>query len=239
MDKTTSLDVYGSKDYKRSRGAYCIECAFEYFVSLLVGGSFLAKLLANIGMDTNTIGIVSSMISLAFLFQLAAVFVAHKISNTKRFVIIFHFLSQMFFMSLYLIPFMGVSSKYKQLIAIACILCAYFGNYFVTSMIYRWGNSYVDHHKRGSYGATKEMISLISGMVVTIVIGVVMDAFEAKQDTYGGFIFAAIGIFIFAVCDLICLLLIKNDIKPKTKASETVPFSEILRNTFGNKITET
>ncbi len=235
MNTTSSLDVYSSKDYKRSRGAYCIECAFEYFVSLLVGGSFLAKLLGNIGMDTNTIGIVSSIISLAFLFQLLALFVAHRITNTKRFVIIFHFLSQMLFMSLYLIPFLGIASKYKQIIAIGCILLAYFGNYFVTSMIYRWGNSYVDHHKRGSYGATKEMISLISGMVVTIGIGIVMDSFDAKNDIYGGFVFAAIGIFVFALCDLVCLLLIKNDIKPKEQKRERVAFSDVIKNTLGNK----
>ena len=42
-------------------------------------------------------------------------------------------------------------------------------------------------------------------------------AFEASDNLEGGFIFCAVAILIFATCDLTCLLLIKNDIKPKAK----------------------
>ena len=230
----TAPELFSTKDYKRSRGAYCMECAFEYFVALLVQDAFLAKLLTDIGLPDWLIGIVSSFISLAFLFQLFSVFVVQKISNTKVFVIIFHFLSQIFFMSLYLIPFLTIDSRIKWALAIGGILVAYFGNYFVTSMIYRWGNSYVHPDKRGSYGATKEMISLLTGMVVTLVVGWAMTAFEENNNLHGGFIFAAVGIFIFAVCDFVCLMLIKNDIRPKEK-KESVPMREVLANTLGNK----
>ena len=232
-----SADVFASKDYKRSRNAYCMECAFEYFVALLFSGSFLTKLLIEIGMDDAMIGVVSSFISLAFLFQLFSIFVVQKVTNTKVFVIIFHFASQIFFMSMYLLPFLPVgNAAVKKALAIAGILIAYFGNYFVTSMIYRWGNSFVHPDKRGSYGATKEMISLLSGMAVTLIVGFAFDAFEAAENLHGGFLFAAIGIFIFALCDLICLLLIKNDIKPKVKGkAPSVPMREVLRNTLGNK----
>lgn len=230
-------DVFASKDYKRSRSAYCMECAFEYFVALLFSGSFLTKLLIEIGMDDAMIGVVSSFISLAFLFQLLSIFVVQKVTNTKVFVIIFHFASQIVFMSMYLLPFLPVgNATVKKVLAIGGILLAYFGNYFVTSMIYRWGNSYVHPDKRGSYGATKEMISLISGMVVTLIVGFAFDAFEDANNLYGGFIFAAVGIFIFSLCDLICLLLIKNDIKPKVKEkAPSIPMREVMKNTLGNR----
>ena len=238
MNTTVTPDVYASGDYKRSRKSYCIECAFEYFVSLMVTDSFLAMLLRTIGLSEELIVIVSSLISLAFLFQFFAIFVVQRITNTKRFVIIFHFASQLVFMSLYLIPFMGFGENIKGVLVIGGILLAYFGNYFVTSVIYRWGNSYVDPTRRGRYGATKEMISLISGMVVTVIIGYVMGIFTDKDTETlrgGGLIFAAIAILIFAVCDLICLLLIKNDIKPKTEKRTVVPMKEVLHNTLGNK----
>ncbi len=228
---------YDSPDYKRSRMAYLIECAFEYFVSLLVTDAFLAKLLKDIGMSDATIGIVSSLISLAFLFQFFAVFVVQRISNTKRFAIIFHFASQMFFMSLYFIPFLPAvqGSGYKNVLVIACLLVAYFGNYLVTSVIYKWGNSFVEPHHRGRYSAGKEMVSLISGMVVTLLVGFIMDSFEAADNLHGGFIFAAIGIFVFSICDFTCLMLIKNDKKPKVEKKDIVPMREVLRNTFGNR----
>ena len=235
---TTTPELYGTKDYKRSRKAYCIECAFEYFVSLMVTDSFLAMLLRNIGVSESMIVIVSSLISLAFLFQFFAIFAVQKITNTKRFAIIFHFASQLVFMSLYLIPFLGFAKEAKAVLVIGGILLAYFGNYFVNSVIYRWGNSHVQPSRLGRYCATKEMISLISGMIVTIVIGYIMGIFtnqETQTLRSGGLIFAAIAILVFALSDLVCLLLIKNQIKPKEEVKESVPMKEVWKNTMGNK----
>lgn len=238
-DKSTQQPEvnYEDADYKRSRKAYLIECAFEYFVSLLVTDAFLAKLLKDIGMSDAAVGIVSSLISLAFLFQFFAVFVVQRIGNTKRFAIIFHCTSQMFFMALYFIPFLPVveGSGYKNVLAVVCILIAYFGNYLVTSVIYKWGNSYVEPHHRARYGASKEMVSLLSGMVVTLLIGFVMDKFEAADNLHGGFLFAAAGILVFSICDFICLMLIKNEKKQKVEKKNIVPMREVLRNTFGNR----
>ena len=237
-DISSGRELFDSKDYKRSRMAYLIECAFEYFVALLVSDAFLVKLLQDIGMDDATVGIMSSLISLAFVFQLFSIFVVQRISNTKVFAIIFHFASQVFFMALYFVPFLPnvENSSYKHVLAVVCIMVAYFGNYLVTSIIYKWGNSFVEPHHRARYCATKEMVSLISGMVVTLIIGYVMDYFEAVNNLHGGFIFAACGIFVFSICDLVCLLLIKNDKKTKEEVKKNiVPFNEVMRNTLGNK----
>ena len=97
---------YNDPEYRRSRWAYIMECTFEYFVSLLVTDAFLVKLLSSIGLSDSLIGIIASFVSVAFLFQLFSVFVVQRITNTKRFVILFHSVSQLFFMGLYLIPFM-------------------------------------------------------------------------------------------------------------------------------------
>lgn len=231
----TSQSVYQTPAYHRSRVAYRLECAFEYFVALLVGSAFLATLLKHLGMDDAQVGILSSVISLAFLFQLFSVFVVQHITNTKVFAILFHSISQLFFMGLYLIPFMPFATEVRHVLAIVFLLLAYFGNYFVTSMIYKWGNSFVDPHKRGSFGAGKEMLSLISGVVVTLVVGAVMDAYKANNDPEGGFLFSAIAILIFCICDFVCLLLIKNEKKPKPEARERVTLREVMKNTLGKK----
>ena len=233
MDQSQS--VYSEKSYKRSRNAYKMECTFEYFVTLLIADAYLAKVLSSIGMSDALIGIVSSFVSLAFLFQLAAVFVVQRISNTKRFVTIFHTLSQLFFVSLYLVPFLPFASEYKQVLAMACIIFGYFGNYFVTMMIFKWGNSFVDPEKRGSFSAGKEMISLASGIVVTLLIGYAMDAFEAAGNQSGAFIFIAVAIFIFCLSDFVCLMMIKNRIQDKNEPVEKIPFTEVVRNTLGKK----
>lgn len=232
---TTEVDIFQSPAYKRSRIAYRWECTFEYFVALLVSDAFLASLLSSIGISDAVTGIISSFITLAFLFQIFSIFIARKISNIKRFVVIVHSVSQLMFMALYIVPFMPFAFEYKQIAVIICVLAAYFGNYLVTSMIYKWGNSYVDPHKRGSYSAGKEMLSLFTGMIVTLIIGQVMDYFEAIDNLEGGFIFAAISIFIFTTCDFICLMLIKNSIRPREEIKKKVPLKNVLKATLGNK----
>ncbi len=46
----TEID-YNSSGYKRSRAAYIAQSTFDYFVALLVGDAFLAKLLTSLGVS--------------------------------------------------------------------------------------------------------------------------------------------------------------------------------------------
>ena len=224
---------FGSKVYKRSRKAYAMECTFEYFVSLLVTDAFLAKVLLSIGMSPGAIQPVATLIALSQLFQLFSIFIVQKISNVKRFVVPIHMVGQLFFMVLYFVPFMPFAKEYKSTLAIACILIAYFGNYIVTNIIYNWGNSYVSPSWRGLFGAKKESLSLISGIIPTLIIAYAMDAFERNDNLEGGFLFAAIGILIFCICDFVCLMLIKNDIKPREKTEKSEPIGLVMKKLCG------
>ena len=69
------MDKFNSPVYKRSRNSYLIYCAFEYFALLLISDAFLAKLLSSIGISDSLVGIISSFVSLACLFQLITIFV--------------------------------------------------------------------------------------------------------------------------------------------------------------------
>jgi Na+/melibiose symporter-like transporter len=82
------------------------------------------------------------------------------------------------------------------------------------------------------FGAKKETLSLLTGIVMTIVIGYVMDFFEADGNLEGGFIFAAIGILIFCISDFVCLMLIKNDIKPRDAAKKSEPIGSVMKKLF-------
>ena len=42
-------DIYNTHEYKQSRKAYIAQCAFEYFIMLLVADAFLANLLTSGG----------------------------------------------------------------------------------------------------------------------------------------------------------------------------------------------
>lgn len=229
-----SEELYQSPDYKRSRMAYLLECAFEYFTAILVTDAFLAKVLSYMGLSDSLIGIISTFVTLACVFQLFAMLAVQRIVNTKRYVVFFHMLGRVLFGALFLMPLLPLDPKYKGFIVAACVLVAYFGHHMACTVLFRWGNAYVDPHKRASFSATKEVVSLTIGMGVTLGMGYLLDVFEANNDLQTGFLYCAIAIFLFSACDLICILSIKNDKKPKEKL-EVVPFKEVLRNTLGVK----
>ena len=219
----------------RSRRAYTLECAFEYFVALMVGDAFLAHLLSYMGIEDAVIGVISSLISLAFLFQLAAIFVVQRITNVKKVAVLVHCIGQTFFMLLYLLPFFGIPAPLRTIVVIGCVMLGYFCNYLVVSVIFKWGNSYVNPLTRADFSATKEMISLLAGTVVSLSMGWAVDSFAAAGNVTGGFLFVAVMILVFNLCDFFCLMLMKNQKQERAQKDKVTPFWQVVRILLTNK----
>ena len=226
--------VFSSKEYKRSRIAYTFECGFAYFGTILIGGAFLAKLLNNMGIPDDQVGIISSLGSLAFLIQLISIWMVTRINNTKRTVILFQVLAILLFGATYLIPFIDVPLAVKTILVFICVLGGMGCKYLVIHIYYRWGNSFVHPGKRGSFSAVKEMTSLAGGIVVSLAAGAMIDRYEREGNLAAGFKVMAILLFVIAAADLISLLCINNEDKAETQAQKK-SLSDVLHATFGNK----
>lgn len=192
-------------DYKTSRILYIIEATLEYFIALLVAGAYLAKVTSAIGISDSVTGILSSFVSLGCGFQLVAVFLVNK-RPVKRWVTILHSLNQLAFALVYLVPFIKLSKTGKTVLFIAFLLTGHIVNNIVNSPKINWFMSLVDDNKRGRFTANKEIVSLISGMIFTFIIGQVMDRFEALGHINGAFIVCGVGIFILMVSHTLTLI---------------------------------
>lgn len=225
--------IYDSKEYKRSRIAYTMQATFEYLITIFISDAFLAKLLTSIGISDSVIGIISSIITIAFLFQLLAIFLVDKIKRNKQAALIFTTSSQLFFMVLYLIPFFLISKSAKTTMAVFLILGAYLCQYLIASILFKWANSFVAPYKRAQFSATKEMISLATGMLFTFFAGKLVDFYDKRGQLDMAFI--AIAIIIFALCafNFISLLLISG--KSEERESKHIPLKKVISNTLGNK----
>lgn len=106
--------IFETKDYQKSRSAYTAQCMFEYFISLLATDAFLAKLLKDIGLSDALTGLLSSLISFTFLFQLFSIPLAGKLKKIKKPVIVLDTLSQLFFAAMYTVPFLPLSLSGMQ-----------------------------------------------------------------------------------------------------------------------------
>ncbi len=224
---------YDLPSHKRSRGAYLASCAYEYLVSLCVTDAFLAKLLTSMGLDDSTIGIISSFVSLAFVVQLASIALNRARMNAKKTVILFHTASQMLFFAVYIIPFLPIGGKAARLMAMGAMLLAYFFNYLIANIYFRWANSFVDPRRRASFSSVKEIISLIAGILFTAVTGRIFDRMEASGDIKRGFLMLAALILLLNIIDLVTLLRIspeKRDISEKSPS-----LRDVLSATLGNR----
>lgn len=225
---------YNSPEYKRSRAAYMAQCTFEYFVSLLVADAFLAKVLTALGMSDFLVGIISSFISLSFVFQLLSIFVVRLKISTKRLVITADTVSQLFFMLIYIIPFLPAAPGTKKVFVMLAILIAYALKYLILSLLFKWANSYVDPGHRAVYSANKEVISLIAGIIFSSIMGYVIDKFESIGELRGGFLFIAASMLVLNILNFISLMMIKKE-NAKEHAADSVPLRFVMKHTLLNR----
>lgn len=234
MQTETDLknEIYSSKAYRQSRSAYTAQCLFEYFISILCSDAFLAKLLKDIGLSDALTGLLSSFISFTFFFGLFAIPLAGKLKKVKKPIITLDTLSQLFFTALYAVPFLPSGTAAKGAVVTVLLVLAYFTLYLNTSICYKWGNSFVSPAKRGSFSATKEMISLIAGVFFTLFMGFVTDKYENAGNLHGAFIFIGITMIITCGCNFACLELIKE--KPLSESGAKQSPRKIIEQTFLN-----
>lgn len=214
-----------SKDiYKVSRFLYILEAAFEYFISILVTGAYLAKVTAAIGMNDTMTGILTSFVSLGCGFQIIAIFLANK-RPVKHWVTVLHSLNQLAFALIYLLPFINLSPTVKVAVFITFLLIGHIINNVVNSPKINWFMSLVDDKKRGRFTASKEMVSLIGGMVFSFAMGAVIDHFEAIGNLNSAFIVCGISVFVLMLLHSATLLFAKE--KP-VEDSENISTKQLL-----------
>lgn len=227
------MNKFDTAEYKRSRVAYATQCTIEYFITLLITDAFLAKLLTNIGISDVLIGIISSFISLAMVMQLLSMFLMGLKIGTKKLVITLDTICNIFYMLLYLVPFMPFGKTIKTITVIISILVAYTFKYLIYSIHYNWANSNVEPTKRASYSAMKEIISLISGIIFTAVVGYIIDRYEDIGNINGAFLFIAVSVLILNVCNFICIMFIRKE--NEKEAEERASVSEAIKYIAGNR----
>ena len=214
---------------KRSRIMYILEAAIEYFISILVAGSFLATLTKELGFSDSLTGILSSVISLGCLFQLLSLTIRPK--SAKKFVIALSITNQLLFMFLYVIPVVNISATFKTVLFVVFIFMAYLIYNFAHPNKINWLMSLVDDNKRGSFTANKEIVSLTSGIAFSFGMGALIDYFSEKGQLRIAFILAVVVIFVLMVLHTITMILAVERETPNVPQKNLIKtFSELIKN---------
>ena len=218
-------------NYRASRVAYILECMFEYFIAILTSGAYLAKLTTTIGISDGMTAILSSIASLAGMFQIVSIFLAHR-TPVKRWVLPVTFVTQSLVSTLYLIPFLGIGAI-APFVFFVIILMSKAAVNVVAPAKSNWFLSLVDDRSRGNFQAKINIVSLAGGIVFTFLASLTIDNFEAKGDLNGAFLVLTVVICILAVLQIACLIVARE--KPVDKVKGESPFKAI-RSLCKNKI---
>ena len=221
MDK----DLQAKDKYAFSRFLYIIEAALEYFISIAVGGVYLAEITKHIGISDAITGIITALVSLGCGFQIIALFLAHK-KPVKKWVTVGHIVSQMLFALMYFVPLLDTSKAVKTILLIATLFLAQIIHNVINSPKINWLMGLVDDKKRGSFTANKEIVSLIGGMLFSYGLGAIMDHLASRT------MFIVGGVILFVLLGLHTLTLVFTKEKPKEKIQVDVKKSikEIIKN---------
>ena len=188
------LVIQMEKNIKKGQIYYIIEATLEYFISIMVAGSFLATLTKDLGFSDSLTGILSSVISLGCVFQLFSIFIRKR--KVKKFVIAMSVVNQLLFMLLYIIPFFAAKSTYKITFFFLIIILSYLIYYVAHPKKTGWQMSLVEDSKRGSFTANKEIVSLITGIFFNLAMGAIVDHFIEKNQIKTAFLISAAVIFL-------------------------------------------
>ena len=190
--------------YRRTRILYILQADFEYFISLLVAGSFLAAVTAQLGISDSLTGVISAIISLGQAFQLLSIFMR---KNITRRVVLFSVMNQLVFMCLYVIPLTELPPGWKAALFIGAVTLAYFLYNIVHPKKIDWFMSMVEDGNRGRYTSVKEMVSLLTGMVFSYVMGSMSDYYRSIGQIRKSFAICAGVIFVLTVLHTLTMVL--------------------------------
>jgi len=224
------VEKISNKALKRSQIMYIFQATFEYLISLLVGGTFLATITKDLGISDSLTGVLSSIISLGCLFQLTSFFIKRR--KLKSIILIFSVINQLLFALLYIIPHFAFSKTTKTIIFVITIILAYLIYNIIHPKKIGWMMSVVDYHKRGDFTAKKEMTSLIFGMVFSYSMGSAVDYFKAKGEIRIAFTICAVVISALMILHTVSMLL---TVEKEFESSSKINIFKTLKNVFTQK----
>ena len=209
-----------------SRFCYIIEAALEYFISILVSGAYLARITTSLGFSDGLTGILSSFVSLGCLFQLGSIGLFRKIRRAKPVIVSFCIVCQLMFGCMYLIPGMPFGQTLRTGLFLICFCGAHIVSQLISPQKTSWLIGFVDDNARGKFTSTCQIVSLLSGMVYTYIVGMAIDWLEAAGRQRLAFVLGGLTIFGLMLLHTFSLLPVKE--KSSTQQAGIVSFTGLL-----------
>lgn len=212
---------------KQSNRAYIIEAMLEYFITVSVSSTYLTHVMTHIGISSSLQGIINSIISLGFGFQVLAILFPLK-NSIKRKIIIFHSLGHLLFSFVFFVPLFNFPFELKVVAFIFSLISAYVIRNYIESSKISWCMSFVSDKTRGKFTADKEIVSIVGSMIFSFALGAIIDHYEISGELEIAFTIIGLLIVLLTIGHTASLLFVgepQNEI-----ITHKVSFKELFKN---------
>ncbi len=198
-----------SKELSKNRTAYIIEAAVEYFISLLVTDAFITNLLTQNGVSDAATGIIIQFASFAFVAQLFSLFYRRN-GKMKMWITGLHLINQILFAILYMVPGIGLPQNIKVVLIVTMFLGGHIVSNIISPYKMSWFMSFVDDKARGIFTANKEIVSLLGGMIFTLVMGNRVDYYMEAEKYSIAFTLCGVTILVLAFIHFLSVIIVRD-----------------------------
>lgn len=229
------MNQFDSAEFKRYRSAFITHATMEQLISVLVYDAFLAKILLYVGLSEVMTGIVTTFMSVAYLFQIVTMALLRTKISTKKIAVTGKIASNIFFMLIYFVPFLPLPSIIKQWVVAAAVLLGYGSQHVVLNLCNKWLYGYVDDKKRAAFSAKKEAVFLGAGIVFALVMSWFVDQYESRGDLNTGYLIIAFIMLLISVVNFISLIMVKDE-SAEERESMREPLLKVCKKLFSDKV---
>ena len=195
--------------YAFSKICYIIQETAAYFITLLLSGAYLAKLTTALGFSDGLTAILTSFVSLGCGFQMLSLLLFRG-GKVKARVTVLYTINQLLFALIYLIPIFNIPVAAKNVLFVAFLLTGHFIMNVVFAPKTNWFMALIPDYQRGIFTSVKEGVTLILAIVFQLIMGTVIDRYEAAGNIRPAFILCATTIFVICIIHSLSLIFAKE-----------------------------
>lgn len=204
------------KHSAKDRLCYILEETFNYLITILLTGSYLAKVTTTLGFSDGLTAILSTLNTLGCSMQLLSVAFFRKGTYKRRITGMF-MLNQLLFTLLYLVPFVEIPHGWRTALFVSFMLLGHLVLNGALTPRTNWYMSFVDNKKRGVFTARKEAFSLVCGIAFQFGMSAMIDYWEAKGDVRVSLAICAVVILALSVGHTLSLVFTRDREIPENK----------------------
>lgn len=172
------------EDYEKSRRRYIVGDASTQTIAQLAGGTFLVSLMLSVGFSDAQAGVLTSVASLAALFQLFTMRRVNHLQKRKLFVCLMT-VQKLYLAFIFFIPLLPVSDSTRQFLVITGYFIAQICAQIGTPATQDWIASLVPAKLRGNYFSRKDAVCVFVTVTMMLLSGIIMDATAVGRQNAG------------------------------------------------------